>query len=81
MTMSCPRCGSAATRRGGRLVWTVDLIMILLAVPLVLTGRVNASLVAAVILAVMVIAHLGVGERFCRDCGAQWRARSSRDDN
>ena len=81
MTVPCPRCGSDATRRGGRVVWTVDLISIVLAVPVVLTGRVNAALVAAAILAIMAIAHLTLGERFCRDCGEQWRERAGRDDN
>ena len=86
MDDGCAECGSGATRRGGRIVWTVDLILILLAVPVVLTGRVNAALVAAILLAVMAIAHLSLGERFCSDCGSQWRDRDrnragSRDDN
>ncbi|MEO6259676.1 MAG: hypothetical protein ABIP63_04970 [Thermoanaerobaculia bacterium] len=81
MTVLCPQCGSEATRRGGRVVWTLDLIMIAVAVPVVLTGRVHAALVAGIILAIMSIAHLAVGERACRDCGAQWRERARRDDN
>jgi hypothetical protein len=68
----CPSCGSERTRRGGRRTWLVYLVLLLLAVPAVLIFHLHAGLVAAIMLAVIVIAHLTLGERVCLDCGHQW---------
>jgi len=71
---ACPNCGSERTRRGGHAVWMVYLAVIAIAIPAVLLLRVNAALVAGIMLAVIVIAHLVIGQRVCLECGHQWRA-------
>jgi hypothetical protein len=71
--MNCPNCGSDRTRRGGAAIWTVYLILIALALPAVLYFKLNAAIVAGVMLAAIVIAHLVIGQRVCIDCGHQWR--------
>jgi hypothetical protein len=72
----CPNCGSDKTRRGGRAIWTVYLVLIVLALVAVLVFQLNAALVAGVMVAVVVIAHLTIGERVCLECGHQWRRSS-----
>jgi hypothetical protein len=69
----CPNCGSDKTRRGGRTIWTVYLVLIVLALVAVLVFELNAALVAGVMVAVVVIAHLVIGQRVCVDCGHQWQ--------
>lgn len=69
----CPACHSERTRRGGTIIWIVYLVLIALALPAVLVFDLPAGLVAGVMLAVVVLAHLVVGQRVCEDCGAQWR--------
>ncbi len=71
---TCPNCGSDKTRRGGPLLWIVYLVLIALAIPAVLVLELNAALVAAVMIAVIVVAHLIVGQRVCLDCGHHWRS-------
>jgi hypothetical protein len=71
--MLCPNCNSDRTRRGGSAIWTVYLILIALAVPAVLVLKLNAALVAAVMIAAIVLAHLLIGQRVCVDCGHQWK--------
>jgi hypothetical protein len=51
----------------------VYLVLIALAVPAVLMFKLNAALVAGVMLAVIVLAHLLIGQRVCVDCGHQWK--------
>ena len=53
----------------------VYLILIVLALVAVLVFELNAALVAGVMLAIVVIAHLVIGQRVCVDCGHQWRAK------
>jgi hypothetical protein len=72
--MNCPNCQSEKTRRGGYAVWTVYMVLVALAIPAVLLLELNAALVAGVMLAVIVIAHLTIGQRVCVDCGHQWKA-------
>ncbi|HEX2123290.1 MAG TPA: hypothetical protein VHL59_16785 [Thermoanaerobaculia bacterium] len=72
--MTCPNCGSDKTRRGGPLLWIVYLALIALAIPAVLVLKLNAALVAGVMIAVIVVAHLIVGQRVCLDCGHHWRS-------
>jgi len=69
----CPNCGSAKTRRGGNLIWVVYLVLIALALLGVLLFHLNAAIVAGIMLAVIVIAHLVINQRVCVDCGHQWR--------
>src|SRR5512144_436789 len=77
--MTCPNCGSERSRRGGWRIWAVYLALIAAGIPAVLIARLHAGLVAAVMLAIIVLAHLLFGERVCLECGTQWRPR--RDDN
>jgi hypothetical protein len=74
--MTCPKCGSDRTRRGGGRIWTVYVAVIAAAIPAVLIAHLNAGIVGAIALAVIVLTHLVFAERVCLDCGAQWR-----DDN
>ncbi|HVE73385.1 MAG TPA: hypothetical protein VNI54_18595 [Thermoanaerobaculia bacterium] len=71
----CPNCNSERTRRGGAAIWLVYLVPIALAIPAVLLLKLNAAIVAGVMIAAIVIAHLVIGQRVCVDCGHQWRAR------
>jgi hypothetical protein len=71
--MNCPNCQSERTRRGGARIWTVYLVLIALAIPAVLIFERNAALVAGIMIAVIVIAHLVIGQRVCVDCGYQWK--------
>jgi hypothetical protein len=75
VSVACPSCGSDHTRRGGYAIWMVYVVLIALAVPGVLILHLHAGLVAGVMLAAIVIAHLILDTRVCLDCGTQWRAR------
>ncbi len=70
---TCPSCSSDKTRRGGGIIWMVYLALVALAIPAVLLLKLNAGIVAAVMLASIVVAHLAVSQRVCIDCGHQWR--------
>jgi len=72
----CPNCGSEKTRRGGNAIWIVYLVLVALAIPAVLVFHLNAAIVAGIMLAVIVIAHLAINQRVCVDCGHQWRVSS-----
>jgi hypothetical protein len=73
MPVTCPDCGSARTRRGGSAIWAVYLALIAMALLSVLAWHLHAGLVAGVMIAVVVLAHLTIGQRICLDCGHQWR--------
>jgi len=73
--LTCPNCGSEKVRRGGTATWLVYLLLIALAIPAVLVLHLNAAIVAAVMLAGAVLAHLVLDQRVCVDCGTQWRGR------
>jgi hypothetical protein len=73
--MNCPECGSEKTRRGGALLWTVYIALIALAIPAVLVLKLNAAIVAGVMIAVVVLANALVNGRVCVECGHQWRER------
>jgi ribosomal protein L37AE/L43A len=70
---SCPNCQSERTRRGGTAIWMVYLVLIALALPAVLVFKLNAAIVAGVMIAAVVAAHLVIGQRVCVDCGSQWK--------
>lgn len=75
--MTCLHCGSERVRRGGRNIWLVYLVLLLLGVPSVLIFHLHAGLVAAIMLAAIVLAHLLFGERVCLDCGTQWKGEGA----
>ena len=60
-------------RRGGTTIWLVYVVLIALAIPAVLTFKLNAAIVAAIMIAVVAIAHLALNQRVCVDCGHQWK--------
>ena len=72
--VTCPECGSEKTRRGGNTIWMVYLVLVALALAAVLIFHLNAAIVAGVMLAAIVLAHLLLGQRVCLDCGHQWRS-------
>jgi hypothetical protein len=67
--MQCPNCGAEEAKRGGNTIWTIYLILIAAALVAVLHFRLNAALVAGVI----VLVHLILDQRVCLQCGHQWR--------
>jgi hypothetical protein len=69
----CPNCDSGRTRRGGTMIWSIYILALLIAVPAVLLLHAHAGIVAGVLLAVIVIAHLVLDTRVCLDCGRQWK--------
>ena len=71
--MNCPNCDSERTRRGGQAIWLVYLVLIALAIPAVLVYQLHAGLVAGIMIAAVVIAHLAIGQRVCLECGHQWK--------
>ena len=70
---TCPNCGSGRNRRGGNLIWTIYLALIGLALLSVLMFGFNAAIVAGIVIAASVIAHLTIGGRVCLDCGYQFK--------
>lgn len=70
---TCPNCQSERTRRGGNTIWTIYLVLVALAVGAVVAFKLNAAIVAGVMIAVIVLAHLAIGQRVCVDCGHQWK--------
>ncbi len=71
--MNCPNCSSDRIRRGGNTIWLVYLVLIALALPAVLVFKLNAAIVAGVMIAVIILAHLLLNQRVCLDCGHQWK--------
>ena len=71
--MTCPNCGSNRTRRGGTTIWTIYVVLIALALLAVLMFGFNAAIVAGILIAASVMAHLTIGGRVCLDCGQQFR--------
>ena len=75
--MQCPNCGADEVKRGGNTVWMVYLLLIAAALVAVLEFHLNAALVGAIIIAIIVAVHLVVDQRVCLDCGHQWRKGGS----
>lgn len=71
---TCPSCGSTHMRRGGRRTWAVYLALVAAGLLAVLVAKVSSGLVAGIMIAAIIIAHLVLNERVCLDCGHQWRA-------
>jgi Flp pilus assembly protein TadB len=68
----CPRCDSDHIRRGGNRTWLIFIALIAMAVAAVVVVHLQALLVAAALVVLIVITHLVLGEWTCQDCGAQW---------
>jgi ribosomal protein L37AE/L43A len=68
----CPHCGSDHVRRGGNQTWSILIALIVLAVAAVVVVHVQAGLVAAALVLLVVVTHLVLREWTCLDCGAQW---------
>ncbi|MFP5247351.1 MAG: hypothetical protein ACLGH0_11710 [Thermoanaerobaculia bacterium] len=54
-------------------IWIVYLVLVALAIPAALIFKLNAAIIAGIMIAVIVIAHLVVNQRVCVECGYQWR--------
>jgi hypothetical protein len=72
---TCPSCESEKIRRGGMTIWLIYIVLIALAIPATLIFRLNSAIVAGIMIAVIVIAHLVFNQRVCLDCGHQWRGK------
>ena len=72
--MTCPNCGSNHSRRGGNLIWAIYVTLIALALVAVLIFKLNAAIVAGIVMAIVVIANLSIGGRVCLDCGSQFKS-------
>jgi hypothetical protein len=70
---TCPSCDSEKIRRGGMTIWLICVILIALAIPATLIFHLNAAIIAGIMIAVVVIAHLVFNQRVCLDCGHQWK--------
>ncbi len=70
---SCPSCDSERIRRGGMAIWLVYVALIALAIPAVLIFHLDAAVMAGIMIAVVILAHLIFNQRVCLDCGHQWR--------
>jgi hypothetical protein len=54
-------------------IWLVYVGLIVLAIPATLVFRFNSAIVAGVMIAVVVLAHMIFNLRVCLDCGHQWK--------
>ncbi|HYI11452.1 MAG TPA: hypothetical protein VEK57_20520 [Thermoanaerobaculia bacterium] len=70
---SCPSCSSEKVRRGGMAIWLTYVALIVLAIPAVLVFHLNAAIVALIMVAAVVMAHLIFNLRVCLDCGTQFK--------
>jgi hypothetical protein len=54
-------------------IWLTYMILIAFALAATLVFHLNAAIVAGIMIAVVVIAHLVFNQRVCLDCGHTWR--------
>lgn len=54
-------------------IWLVYVTLVAVAIPATLVFELNAAIVALIMIAVIVIAHLVFNLRVCLDCGHQWK--------
>ena len=54
-------------------IWLTYMILIAFALAATLVFHLNAAIVAGIMIAVIVIAHLVFNQRVCLDCGHTWR--------
>lgn len=61
-------------------IWMVYLALIAFALLAVLVFELNAAIVAGVMIAIVVLAHLIFNARVCLDCGTEWKgSRAGRE--
>ncbi|HYC58696.1 MAG TPA: hypothetical protein VEK79_03945 [Thermoanaerobaculia bacterium] len=53
-------------------IWLIYVVLIALAIPATLILNLNAAIVAGIMIAVIVLAHIIFNQRVCLDCGHQW---------
>jgi ribosomal protein L37AE/L43A len=71
--LTCPDCGSEKVRRGGSTIWMIYVVLVAVAIPAVLILKLNAAIVAGIMIAAIAAAHLVLNQRVCVDCGHQWK--------
>ena len=54
-------------------IWLIYIVLIALAIPATLIFHLNSAIVAGIMIAVIVIAHIVFNQRVCLDCGQQWK--------
>ena len=57
-------------------IWLTYVSLIVLGIPAVLLFELNAAIVAAIMIVVVVLVHMIVNQRVCVDCGHQWSSKS-----
>jgi hypothetical protein len=72
---ACPSCDSEKIRRGGMTIWLIYVALIAIAIPATLIFQLNAAIVALIMIAIIVLAHLVFNQRVCLDCGHQWKGK------
>jgi hypothetical protein len=72
---ACPSCNSETIRRGGMTIWLIYVALIVIAIPATLIFQLNAAIVALIMIAIIVLAHLVFNQRVCLDCGHQWKGK------
>jgi hypothetical protein len=70
---TCPQCSSDKVRRGGMIIWLIYLALIAFAVPATVIYHLNSAIIAGIMIAVIVAAHLIFNQRGCGACGHQWK--------
>ena len=56
------------------LLWSIYLALLALALPAVLYFRLNAAIVAGIMIAAIILANLIINQRVCENCGFTFRA-------
>ena len=56
-------------------IWLTYIALIAFALVAVLGFQLNAAIVAGVMIAVVVLAHLVFNQRVCLECGEQWSGK------
>jgi hypothetical protein len=56
-------------------IWLIYVALIGIAIPATLIFQLNAAIVALIMIAIIVLAHLVFNQRVCLDCGHQWKGK------
>ena len=55
------------------IIWLTYIALIVLGIPAVLVLHLDAAIVAGIMIAAVILAHLIFNQRVCLDCGHQWK--------